>query len=214
MVNKVLGWSPRPVPRGPSATASAAGDRSGQAVDRAAQYDRRAFRPPGCPPADDRARTGQSPTPSDLPRPSRSTSRRRTSCPSSSIPAIPAPSTRPSFLAASRLDALALRRSEDAYVDRLFASVVALGAPLLRANFPRAYPRREPRALRTRSAHVRGPAAALRQHPLDAGRRRARHGAAGRRGRPGDLRAADCRWTRRSRASRGSTSPTTACCAA
>ena len=43
------------------------------------------------------------------------------------------------FLAASRLDALALRRSEDAYVDRLFAPVVGLGAPLMRANFPRAY---------------------------------------------------------------------------
>ncbi len=44
-----------------------------------------------------------------------------------------------SFLAASRLDALSLRRSEDAHVDRLFASVVGLGAPLMRANFPRAY---------------------------------------------------------------------------
>ena len=43
------------------------------------------------------------------------------------------------FVAASRLDALALRRSEDAHVDRLFAPVVALGAPLLRANFPRAF---------------------------------------------------------------------------
>ncbi|MGH1591624.1 N-formylglutamate amidohydrolase [Methylobacterium phyllosphaerae] len=45
----------------------------------------------------------------------------------------------PEFIAASRLDALALRRSEDAYVERLFAPVVALGAPLLRANFPRAF---------------------------------------------------------------------------
>lgn len=45
----------------------------------------------------------------------------------------------PSFLAASRLDGLSLRRSEDAHVDRLFAPVVRLGAPLLRANFPRAY---------------------------------------------------------------------------
>lgn len=43
------------------------------------------------------------------------------------------------FLAASRLDGLALRRSEDAYVDRLFAPVVDLGAPLMRAHFPRAY---------------------------------------------------------------------------
>lgn len=45
----------------------------------------------------------------------------------------------PSFLAASRLDGLSLRRSEDAHVDRLFAPVVQLGAPLLRANFPRAF---------------------------------------------------------------------------
>jgi len=45
----------------------------------------------------------------------------------------------PHFVAASRLDALALRRSEDAHVERLFAPVVELGAPLLRANFPRAF---------------------------------------------------------------------------
>ena len=44
-----------------------------------------------------------------------------------------------SFLQASHLDATALRRSEDAFVDRLFAGVVGLGAPLMRARFPRAY---------------------------------------------------------------------------
>ena len=44
-----------------------------------------------------------------------------------------------SFLAASRLDAMALRRSEDAFVDELFATVVGLGAPLMAACFPRAY---------------------------------------------------------------------------
>jgi N-formylglutamate amidohydrolase len=43
------------------------------------------------------------------------------------------------FLAASRLDSLTLRRSEDAYVEELFAFVIALGAPLLYAHFPRAY---------------------------------------------------------------------------
>src|SRR3990172_8618453 len=43
------------------------------------------------------------------------------------------------FLAASRLDSLALRRSEDAYVEELFAFVTELGAPLLYAHFPRAY---------------------------------------------------------------------------
>ena len=43
------------------------------------------------------------------------------------------------FLAASRLDALTLRRSEDAFVDQLFAPSTAHGAPLLRARFPRAF---------------------------------------------------------------------------
>jgi N-formylglutamate amidohydrolase len=43
------------------------------------------------------------------------------------------------FLAASKLDALTLRRSEDAYVEELFGFVVGLGAPLLYAHFPRAY---------------------------------------------------------------------------
>jgi N-formylglutamate amidohydrolase len=43
------------------------------------------------------------------------------------------------FLAASRLDSRALRRSEDAYVEELFAFVTELGAPLLHAHFPRAY---------------------------------------------------------------------------
>jgi N-formylglutamate amidohydrolase len=43
------------------------------------------------------------------------------------------------FLAASRLDSLALRRSEDAYVEELFSFVTGLGAPLLHAHFPRAY---------------------------------------------------------------------------
>lgn len=44
-----------------------------------------------------------------------------------------------SFLAASRLDPLTLRRSEDAFVDELFLPCVGLGAPLLRARFPRAF---------------------------------------------------------------------------
>ena len=43
------------------------------------------------------------------------------------------------FLAASRLDPLALRRSEDSFVDELFAAAPRLGAPLLSARFPRAY---------------------------------------------------------------------------
>jgi N-formylglutamate amidohydrolase len=49
------------------------------------------------------------------------------------------------FVASSRLDAHALRRSEDAYVHELCAGGPALGAPLLHALFPRAYldPNRE-----------------------------------------------------------------------
>ncbi len=43
------------------------------------------------------------------------------------------------FLAAARLDALGLRRSEDSFVDELFADAPAHGAPLLSATFPRAY---------------------------------------------------------------------------
>ena len=43
------------------------------------------------------------------------------------------------FLDQSRLDRWQIRRSEDCFVDELFAGVVALGAPLLRAHFPRAY---------------------------------------------------------------------------
>ncbi len=44
-----------------------------------------------------------------------------------------------SLIAESRLDALTLRRSEDAFVDELFAGVAGLGAPLISASFPRAY---------------------------------------------------------------------------
>ena len=43
------------------------------------------------------------------------------------------------FLASSRLDRLALRRSEDSFVDELFGAAPSLGAPLLSARFPRAY---------------------------------------------------------------------------
>ncbi|WP_425497661.1 N-formylglutamate amidohydrolase [Hoeflea ulvae] len=43
------------------------------------------------------------------------------------------------FLAMSRLDRTSIRRSEDHYVDELFAGVIQLGAPLLAAQFPRAW---------------------------------------------------------------------------
>jgi len=43
------------------------------------------------------------------------------------------------FLAMARLDRNAIRRSEDCYVEELFGGAVALGAPMLAANFPRSY---------------------------------------------------------------------------
>jgi len=75
------------------------------------------------------------------------------------------------FLDMARLDPHAIRRSEDCFVDDLFAGVKTLGAPLLKANCPRAYldvnrepweldPRRFTAALppfaNTRSARVAG----------------------------------------------------------
>jgi N-formylglutamate amidohydrolase len=44
-----------------------------------------------------------------------------------------------SFLKTSRLSALALRRSEDCFIDEMFQAAVELGCPLLKANFPRAF---------------------------------------------------------------------------
>ena len=51
-----------------------------------------------------------------------------------------------SFVSASQLDPVSLRRSEDAFVDELYEKAPNFGAPLLRAHFPRAYadPNREP----------------------------------------------------------------------
>ena len=43
------------------------------------------------------------------------------------------------FVAASRLDPLGLRRSEDSFVDELYAAAPDFGAPLLAATFPRAW---------------------------------------------------------------------------
>jgi N-formylglutamate amidohydrolase len=52
----------------------------------------------------------------------------------------------PEFVAASRLDPVSLRRSEDCFVDQLFRAAPDHGAPLLKALFPRAFidPNREP----------------------------------------------------------------------
>jgi N-formylglutamate amidohydrolase len=43
------------------------------------------------------------------------------------------------FLASSRLDAMTLRRSEDAFVDGLFRGCVRFGMPMMHAHFPRAF---------------------------------------------------------------------------
>lgn len=45
----------------------------------------------------------------------------------------------PSLLAQSRLDAHSLRRSEDSFVEELYAAAPSLGAPLLAATFPRVF---------------------------------------------------------------------------
>jgi len=45
----------------------------------------------------------------------------------------------PDFVAEARLDPLALRRSEDSFVDEIFAAAPAHGAPLLAATFPRVW---------------------------------------------------------------------------
>lgn len=45
----------------------------------------------------------------------------------------------PEFLARSRLDLRLLRRSEDAYIDELFAGATGLGLPLLAATYSRAF---------------------------------------------------------------------------
>ncbi len=45
----------------------------------------------------------------------------------------------PDFLADTRLDALALRRSEDCYIEEIFAAAPAHGGTLLAATFPRAW---------------------------------------------------------------------------
>jgi N-formylglutamate amidohydrolase len=75
------------------------------------------------------------------------------------------------FLAASRLEPSVLRRSEDAFVDELFASAAANGAALIKALFPRAYvdPNREPWELDPAMFDGPLPAFVNRQSPRVAG---------------------------------------------
>ena len=93
----------------------------------------------------------------------------------------------PELLSASRLDPMTLRRSEDAFVDELFAAAPSLGAPLLRARFARAYldPNREPYELDP--AMFADALPASRQQELAAREDGARHDRAGRRPRRGNL---------------------------
>src|SRR5437868_3735348 len=64
------------------------------------------------------------------------------------------------FVASAQLDLAALRRSEDTFVDELFAGVVPRGYPLMRAHFPRCYidVNREPYELDPRMFFGRLPA--------------------------------------------------------
>jgi N-formylglutamate deformylase len=64
------------------------------------------------------------------------------------------------FLSMSRLDLPSLRRSEDTFVDELFADAVGHGVPLMRAHFPRAFldVNREPYELDPRMFEGRLPA--------------------------------------------------------
>jgi N-formylglutamate amidohydrolase len=43
------------------------------------------------------------------------------------------------FLAASRIDEIALRRSEDSFMDEIVADLAGRGFPIIRVNFPRSY---------------------------------------------------------------------------
>jgi len=65
-----------------------------------------------------------------------------------------------SFLRQSRLELAALRRSEDTFVDELFAEAPRAGVPLMRAHFPRAFldVNREPYELDPRMFEGRLPA--------------------------------------------------------
>ena len=89
------------------------------------------------------------------------------------------------------LDALTLRRSEDAFVDELFAPCVDDRRAAAAREFSARLSRPQSRAVRTRSPDVRGPAAGFRQHALAARRRRARHDPARGRRSAGNLQRAD-----------------------
>ena len=93
----------------------------------------------------------------------------------------------PEFLDASRIDlagAAPLRRFVHGRADRRLERPRFSDRP---RQFPALLCRRQPRALRTRSADVLRPIAEFRQYAIDAGGRRPRHHPARGRRRPGDL---------------------------
>ncbi len=106
------------------------------------------------------------------------------------------------FLNASRIDLAALRRSEDSFMDELIGDLSESRLSDGPGQLSPLLCRRQPRALRTRSADVHGPTAELRQYAIDAGGRRPRHHPARGRRRPGDLSRAAFR-RRRAGADRG-----------
>src|ERR1041384_8698952 len=74
------------------------------------------------------------------------------------------------FLGQTRLDLSVLRRSEDTFVDELFAEAVRLGVPMMRAHFPRSFldVNREPYELDPRMFEGRLPAFATPPSPRPA----------------------------------------------
>lgn len=117
----------------------------------------------------------------------------------------------PAFLAASRLDPMTLRKSEDCFVDALFGAATDFGAPLLRAHFPRAFldVNREPYELDPRMFDGRLPSFINARSMRVAGGlgRSPALSAISRKSTP-----ANCRFQRRLRGSMGSISPTTGLC--
>ena len=81
----------------------------------------------------------------------------------------------PEFVEGSKLDSHSLRRSEDCYVDQVFSGVVGYGAPLMRANFPRAYLDVNREAYELDPVMFADPPTRFRKYRLGQGRRRPRH---------------------------------------
>ena len=93
----------------------------------------------------------------------------------------------PDFVAASRLDPLTLRRSEDSFVDEIFAAAPAARRAAARGAFPRAYLDVNREAYELDPTMFADALPDLRQRALAAGADGARHDRPGRRQRRGNL---------------------------